>query len=119
MRAIGTRAGAGLAVRRISAAVVIAVLAAAAALIAVYSTSEPLTHVPRVTGVTKSVALQRIARSHLSARVVASARARRLPPRLAGRIVHQNWKDGVTLPEDAVVRLTLYPRRGGPASGDR
>jgi beta-lactam-binding protein with PASTA domain len=82
-------------------------------LVMAYVVGTPQTTVPKVTGQTRSVALKRIAKSDLSAKIIRSHRAeRRLPARYAGQIVHQNWRDGVTLPENGVVRLTLYPRAG-------
>jgi beta-lactam-binding protein with PASTA domain len=80
-------------------------------LVFVYTAGTPQTSVPRVVGQTKSAALERLAKRHLHGKVIRSKwAARRLPSRFAGQIVHQTWKQGVTLPEGGVVTLTLFPR---------
>jgi beta-lactam-binding protein with PASTA domain len=66
--------------------------------------------VPRVLGEPKAEAVARVERHNLRAKVVRVRRAvGRLPARYAGRVVHQNFRGGITLPEGAIVRLTLYP----------
>jgi beta-lactam-binding protein with PASTA domain len=67
--------------------------------------------VPRVLGEPKAEAVAQVERHNLRAEVVRVRRAvGRLPERYAGRVVHQNFRGGITLPEGAIVRLTLYPR---------
>jgi hypothetical protein len=60
------------------------------------------------------VAVKKLARHELEAEIIVSERAaRRLPRRLGGRVVHQNWWVGARLPVGSVVKVTLYPS-GGP-----
>ena len=85
-------------------------VAAAALLLRGEFAGTPRAQVPRVTGETKALALAKIAHHDLEARVIRTARAaRRLPPRFAGRVVHQNFRGGITLPRGSVVRLTVSP----------
>lgn len=114
MRTIG-HSSTGTAIQRVSLAIVIPLLLLGIAVVVfAYTAGTPQTSVPRVVGQTKSVALERLEKRHLSGKIIKSRwAAHRLPHRWAGQIVHQTWKQGVTLPEGGVVTLTLYPRHAG------
>jgi beta-lactam-binding protein with PASTA domain len=69
------------------------------------------TSVPELEGESRAVAVKRLARHELKPNIIVSERAaRRLPRRLAGRIVQQSWWAGARLPVGSVVTLSLYPR---------
>jgi beta-lactam-binding protein with PASTA domain len=69
---------------------------------------------PSVVGETKLVALKKMAKHDLIAKVVVDHGAhRRLSPRNKGTVINQTWDRGMALPEGSTVRLTLFPRRSG------
>ena len=111
MRTIA-HSGTGTAIQRVSLAIAIPLLLVGIAVLAfAYTAGTPQTSVPRVVGQTKSAALERLEQRGLDGKIIKSRwAALRLPSRFAGQIVHQTWKQGVTLPEGGVVTLTLYPR---------
>jgi beta-lactam-binding protein with PASTA domain len=90
---------------------VVAVLAVALAVIFLIPSGGRKARVPRLVGDSRAVAMKKLARNDLAAEFVVSERAaRRLPPRLAGHVVHQNYWIHARLPAGSVVRVTLYPR---------
>jgi beta-lactam-binding protein with PASTA domain len=92
---------------------VVAVVAAALAMILLIPSGGRKARVPRLIGDSRAVAVKKLARNDLAAEFVVSERAaRRLPPRLAGHVVHQNYWIHARLPAGSVVRVTLYPRDG-------
>jgi beta-lactam-binding protein with PASTA domain len=99
-------------------AVVVLAFAAVGLLLLGFGSGTPRAAVPKLVGEPKRVALARIERHNLTARIVSNQRAvRRLPARYAGQIVHQNFRSGITLPEGSVVRLTIYPKDEVPGGG--
>jgi beta-lactam-binding protein with PASTA domain len=91
----------------------IAVAVIAIALVAIFlvPSGGRKARVPRLIGDSRAVAVEKLARRDLRAEIVFSERAaRRLPARLAGHVVHQNYWIHARLPVGSVVRVTLYPR---------
>lgn len=90
---------------------VVAVVAIALAAIFLVPGGGRKARVPKLIGDSRAVALEKLARRDLTARIVVSDRAaRRLPPRLAGHVLHQNYWVDARLPTGSVVTLTVYPR---------